>query len=117
MGEIVPVLRGYIQGLRTRSPRGIVTPGLAVLAAGLTGIFRCVERQQDLDARMPEFIGLILLAGNLHAIGVFLVERYSLCNAPPLPLLVSGGLLCAPDGPTPPPTSERSVSPTMRSPS
>src|SRR5258708_38610573 len=79
----VPVLRGYIQGLRTRSPRGIVTLGLAVLAAGLTGIFRCVERQQDLDARMPEFIGLILLAGVLYRIGVVLVERDRPRNGPP----------------------------------
>jgi len=87
MGEIVPVLRGYIQGLRTRSPRGIVTLGLAVLAAGLTGIFRCVERQQDLDARMPEFIGLILLAGILYVIGVFWVERYRLGTAALLVIL------------------------------
>jgi hypothetical protein len=92
MGEIVPVLRGYIQGLRTRSPRGIVTLGLAVLAAGLTGIFRCVERQQDLDARMPEFIGLILLAGILYVIGVFWVERYRLGTAALLIILVSAVL-------------------------
>ncbi len=92
MGEIVPVLRGYIQGLRTRSPRGIVTLGLAVLAAGLTGIFRCVERQQDLDARMPEFIGLILLAGILYVIGVFWVERYRLGTAALL-IILAGTIL------------------------
>src|SRR5258707_5823694 len=101
MGEIVPVLRGYIQGLRTRSPRGIVTPGLAVLAAGLTGIFRCVERQQDLDARMPEFIGLILLAGVLYVIGVFLVERYPLRTAAPLLLPLSAGVCFASLAPPP----------------
>jgi alpha-1,6-mannosyltransferase len=78
MKKIVPALRGYIQALKTRSRRGIVTLGLAVLAAGLTGIFRWVERQQDLDAHMPEFIGLLLLAGILYVIGVFWVERFRL---------------------------------------
>ena len=92
MGEIVPILRGYIQGLRTRSPRGIVTLGLAVLAAGLTGIFRWVARQQDLDACMPEFIGLLLLAGILYVIGVFWVERYRLGTAALLIILVSAVL-------------------------
>ena len=70
MKKIVPVLRGCIQGLRTRSPRGIVTLGLAVLAAGLTGIFLWVERQQDLYACMPEFIGLLLLGFVLSLNGV-----------------------------------------------
>ncbi len=92
MGEIVPILRGYIQGLRTRSPRGIVTLGLAVLAAGLTGIFRWVARQQDLDACMPEFIGLMLLAGIFYVIGVFWVERYRLGTAALLIILVSAVL-------------------------
>jgi alpha-1,6-mannosyltransferase len=92
MGEIVPILRGYIQGLRTRSPRGIVTLGLAVLAAGLTGIFRWVARQQDLDACMPEFIGLLLLAGIFYVIGVFWVERYRLGTAALLIILVSAVL-------------------------
>src|SRR6516225_10001794 len=76
--KIVPIFRGYIQRLKLRWPRGIVTLGLAALAAGLTGIFRWVERQQDLDARMPEFIGLLLLAGILYVIGVFWVERFRL---------------------------------------
>jgi alpha-1,6-mannosyltransferase len=92
MGEIVPILRGYIQGLRTRSPRGIVTLGLAVLAAGLTGIFRWVARQQDLDACMPEFIGLLLLAGIFYVIGVFWAERYRLGTAALLIILVSAVL-------------------------
>jgi len=71
MKKTVQIFRGYIQRLKTLWPRGIVTLGLAALAAGLTGIFRWVERQQDLDARMPEFIGLLLLAGILYVIGCF----------------------------------------------
>jgi alpha-1,6-mannosyltransferase len=59
-------------------PRGIVTLGLVALAGGLTGIFRWVERQQNLDACMPEFIGLLLLAGILYVIGVFCVQRFQL---------------------------------------
>jgi hypothetical protein len=72
------MLRAYIHQLKTRGPAGIVTIGLAALAAGLTGIFQWVARQADLDARMPEFIGLLLLAGILYVIGVFCVERFRL---------------------------------------
>jgi alpha-1,6-mannosyltransferase len=90
MKEIVPIFRKYIQGIK--APRGIVTVGLAALAAGLTGIFRWVERQQDLDARMPEFIGLLLLAGILYVIGVFLVERFRL-GAAALFIILAGAVL------------------------
>jgi len=92
MKKIVPALRSYIQALKTRSPRGIVTLGLAVLAAGLTGIFRWVERQQDLDAHMPEFIGLMLLAGILYVIGVFWVERFRL-GTTALFIILAGAVL------------------------
>ena len=64
--------------LRLIGPRGCVTLGLAALAAGLTAIFRWVARQPDLDAHMPEFIGLLLLAGILYVIGVFCVEWFRL---------------------------------------
>jgi alpha-1,6-mannosyltransferase len=92
MKKIVPIFRGHIQRLETRWPRGIVTLGLAVLAAGLTGIFRWVERQQDLDARIPEFIGLLLLAGILYVIGVFWVERFQL-GASALLIILAGAVL------------------------
>lgn len=62
-------------GLRTR---WLVTSGLAALAGGLTVVFLWVARQRDLEARMPEFIGLLLLAGVLYVIGVFCVERFRL---------------------------------------
>src|SRR6266852_4159317 len=92
MKKIVPIFRSYIQHLKTGWPRGIVTLGLAALAAGLTGIFRCVERQQDLDARMPEFIGLLLLAGILYVIAVFWVERFRLGATALLIILASAVL-------------------------
>src|SRR5262250_1727548 len=57
---------------------GAVTLVLALLAAGLIGIFRVVARFQDLQASMPEFIGLLLLAGIFYVIGVFLVEKFRL---------------------------------------
>ncbi|HYU53302.1 MAG TPA: hypothetical protein VEK37_10175, partial [Gemmatimonadaceae bacterium] len=68
--------RGSIEGLKTRWPSGMVTLGLAALAVGLTSIFRWVARQQDVNAHMPEFIGLLLLAGIFYVIGVFWVERF-----------------------------------------
>ena len=92
MKKIVQVFRGYIQRLEALWPRGIVTLGLAALAAGLTGIFRWVERQRDLDARMPEFIGLLLLAGILYVIGVFWVENFRL-GATALLVILAGAVL------------------------
>ncbi len=92
MKKVVPIFRGYIQRLKTLWPRGIITLGLAALAVGLTGIFRWVARQQDLDARMPEFIGLLLLAGILYVIGVFWVERFRL-GATALLIILAGAVL------------------------
>lgn len=70
--------RGYIERLETRWPSNIVTPGLAALAAGLTAVFRWAARQQNLYARMPEFIGLMLLAGILYVTAVFCTEKFRL---------------------------------------
>jgi alpha-1,6-mannosyltransferase len=78
MKKLVPIVRGYVEHLKTRPPHGAVTLGLAALGAGLIPIFRWVERQQDVDAHMPEFIGLLLLAGIFYVIGVFWVERFRL---------------------------------------
>src|SRR5258708_17208399 len=103
--KIVPILRGYIQPLKTLWPRGIVTLVLAALAAGLTGIFRWVERLQDLDACMPEFIGMMLLAGILYVIGVFWVERFRL-GATALLIILAGAAffrVTLPPAPSPPP--------------
>src|ERR1700745_2815447 len=57
---------------------GAVALVLALLGAGLIGIFRTVARLQDLQASMPEFIGLLLLAGIFYVIGVFVVEKFRL---------------------------------------
>jgi alpha-1,6-mannosyltransferase len=92
MKKLAPIFRGYIRRLKTRWPHGIVTLGLAALAAGLTAIFRWVERQQDLDARMAEFVGLLLLAGILYVIGVFWVERFRL-GATALLIILAGAVL------------------------
>src|SRR5258708_18877646 len=92
MKKIVPIFRSYIQHLKTGCPRDIVSLGLAALTAGLTVIFRWVERQQDLDACMPEFIGLLLLAGILYVIGVFWVERFRL-GTTALLIILAGTIL------------------------
>src|SRR5260370_4359142 len=100
MKKVVPIFRGYIQRLKTLWPRGIITLGLAALAVGLTGIFRWVARQQDLDARMPEFIGLLLLAGILYVIGVFWVARFRLGATPILTIPAAVALFPRPMWPS-----------------
>ena len=92
MMKIVPLCRGYIQRLRTGWPQGVVTLVLAALAVALTGIFRWVERQKSLDACMPEFIGLMLLAGIVYVIGVFCVDRFRLGTTALLIILASAVL-------------------------
>jgi len=92
MTKIIPVCQGNIQWLKTWWPGGFVTLGLVSLVAGLTGIFRWVARQKDLDARMPEFIGLMLLAGILYVIGVYWVGRFRL-GATALFLILASAVL------------------------
>jgi hypothetical protein len=82
--------RADFQRINAAGSSGIVTLALAGLAAGLTGIYFWVERQQDdLDSHIPEFIGLLLLAGILYVISVFLVERFRLGRAAMIVILGS----------------------------
>jgi hypothetical protein len=92
MEKVVSIYRRCVPWLKTRWLEGILTLGLAALAAGLTGIFRWIARQQDLDAHIPEFIGLLLLAGILYIIGVFWVERFRLGATALLIILASAVL-------------------------
>ncbi len=82
MKRTVPLFSGYLGRLKAPASGSIATIALATLAAGLTGIYFCVEQlQDDLDLHMPEFLGLLLLAGILYVIAVFLVERFRLGRA------------------------------------
>ncbi len=62
------------------------------MAAGLAGIFAFLGRQPDLKNHVPEFISLMLLAGGIYVVGVFLVNRYSLGRAA-LGVILGGTLL------------------------
>lgn len=77
---------------QARWREGAVTLVLAILAAGLTEIFRVVARLPDLNASMPQFIGLMLLAGILYVLGVFFVERFKL-GVTALVIILAGGVL------------------------
>src|ERR1700740_127431 len=82
MAQMVPLFRCCFWRLKSPGPTGIVTLTLAALAAGLTGIYFWVaQKSDDLDSHMPEFIGLLLSAGILYFIAVFLVERFRLGRA------------------------------------
>src|SRR5215469_885490 len=81
-----------MQSIKARWLDVTVNLVLLALAGGLAEIFSWVARQQDLDASMPEFIGLLLLAGILYAIGVFFVERFRLGVTALLIILVSAVL-------------------------
>ena len=77
---------------KARWREGAITVVLAVLAVGLIEIFRVVNRLQNLNASMPEFIGLLLLAGILYLVGVFFVERFRL-GVTALVIILAGGVL------------------------
>src|SRR5260370_13495209 len=82
MTGTVALFRGYLQRLKVPAPTGMATLALGALAAGLTGIYVWVEQlQDDLDMHMPEFIGLLLLAGILYCTAVLLVHRFRLGRA------------------------------------
>jgi alpha-1,6-mannosyltransferase len=82
MTKAVALLGGYFQSLKVPPPLAVATGALGVLAAGLTAIYFWIEQQSDdLDSHMPEFIGLLLLAGILYVVAVFLVERFRLGRA------------------------------------
>jgi len=76
----------------TWGQKGAVTFALAVLAAGLAGIFHAVAEFQELGASMPQFIGLLLLAGILYVTGVFLAERFQL-GISALVIILAGSVL------------------------
>jgi len=78
MGEIVSIFGRYVRRLEPHWPNGVATLGLGTLAAGSTVIYIWIERQQNLEGHMPEFIGLLLLAGIFYVVGVFCVERFRL---------------------------------------
>jgi alpha-1,6-mannosyltransferase len=66
--------------MQKKSPRASSVPTFILLglAGGLAAIFNDLGRQRHLEARVPEFIALSLLAGILYLIGVYWVERFSL---------------------------------------
>ncbi len=90
MAKVVLLLRRRFQSIKAPGSNGVVTLTLAGLAAGLTAIYFWVAQQSDdLDSHMPEFIGLLLLAGILYVIAVFLVERFRLGRAAIIVILAS----------------------------
>jgi alpha-1,6-mannosyltransferase len=90
MTKTVALLAACVPRFKVPAPCGVATLALGALAAGLTAIYFWVEQQSDdLDSHMPEFIGLLLLAGILYVIAVFLVERFRLGRAAMIVILSS----------------------------
>ncbi len=54
--------------------------GLLLIALALGGVFQFIRHYQPLENYVPEFIALMLLAGALYLIAVFVVHRYE-CGA------------------------------------
>lgn len=92
MGKVVSIWGRYVRRPELRWPHTVVTLGLAILAAGLTGIYIWIGRQRNLEGHMPEFIGLLLFAGILYVVGVFCVERFQLGPAALVIILASAVL-------------------------
>lgn len=52
------------------------TLGLLAIGLGLGAIFAWLARRPDLNARVPEFIALMLAAGILYFAAIYLIERF-----------------------------------------
>jgi hypothetical protein len=90
MTRVVTLLGDHVQCLKVAPPSVVATCALGALATGLTAVYFWVEQQSDdLDSHMPEFIGLLLLAGILYVVAVFLVERFRLGRAAIMVILAS----------------------------
>jgi alpha-1,6-mannosyltransferase len=58
------------------APRYVAAFSLLAIALALGGIFHFIARRQPLEVHVPEFIVLMLLAGALYLVGVYIVLRY-----------------------------------------
>jgi alpha-1,6-mannosyltransferase len=67
------------------APRYVAAFILFAIALALGGIFHFIAHRQPLEERVPEFIALMLLAGALYLVGVYIVLRY---KSVPLALFV-----------------------------
>jgi alpha-1,6-mannosyltransferase len=56
--------------------RYVAAFSLFAIALALGGIFHFIAHHQPLEERVPEFIGLMLLAGALYLVSVYIVLRY-----------------------------------------
>lgn len=76
----------------SRRQTSLVTLGLSGLCAGLAVIFGRMGRVDALKEHVPELIALLLLAGVLYVVGVFLVHSYRL-GATALILILAGSVV------------------------
>src|SRR5574337_1771427 len=56
--------------------RYVAAFSLLAIALALGGLFHSIARRQPLEYHVPEFIALILLAGALYLVSVYIVLRY-----------------------------------------
>ena len=70
------------------TPRYVAAFSLFAIALALGGIFSFIAHRQPLEERVPEFIGLMLLAGALYLVSVYIVLRYK--NVPSALFMILG---------------------------
>ena len=58
------------------APRSAASISILAIALGLGGIFHFIAHCQPLETHVPEFIALMLLAGALYLVSVYIVQRY-----------------------------------------
>jgi alpha-1,6-mannosyltransferase len=70
------------------APRYVATLSLVAIALALGGIFHFIARRQPVEEHVPEFIALMLLAGVLYLVSVYVVLRYK--NVPSALFVILG---------------------------
>lgn len=70
----------------------LAVSGLLLVAVALGAIFKFIARHQPLENYVPDFVGLMLLAGVFYLAGVYIIQTYE-CGPPALLIILGASVI------------------------